>query len=236
MPARTTANAQGMHSRAEATGTTTAPPHRMLTSYPVHYTIVPPATRSRLQLLIRLIAFCAIGTLGLSFGAVFLFAFLALPAYAASRMSARGATAGDYVTKDGPAVLRSLRWLAAISAWTGLIADDLPSHSPDETVHLEVDGTPHPTPGSVLMRVITGIPSAIVLGILCWVGVFVWMWAALTILISERVGVGAFSYLAGLQRWSIRLLVYQAGLVDEYPPFSFADQPAASLPTARVTT
>ncbi len=65
------------------------------------------------------------------------------------------------------------------------------------------------------------------LAILCWIGVFVWLWAALSILLFERVGPDAFGYLVGLQRWSIRLLAYQASLVDEYPPFSFTEPPAA---------
>ncbi len=52
---------------------------------------------------------------------------------------------------------------------------------------------------------------------------FVWAWAALSILLWERVGPGAFDYLVGLQRWSIRLLAYQASLVDEYPPFSLSE-------------
>jgi len=80
----------------------------------------------------------------------------------------------------------------------------------------------------VLVRVITGLPSALALGFLCWIGVFVWMWAALTILFAERVGPGALAYLTGLQRWSVRLLVYQAGLVDAYPPFSLSDRPVAN--------
>jgi hypothetical protein len=100
-------------------------------------------------------------------------------------------------------------------------------------VTLEIQRTALPTPSSALWRVVTGLPSALVLAILCWIGVVVWLWAALTVLFTERVGRGAFNYLVGLQRWSIRLLAYQASLVDEYPPFSFSDVPPASLPTAR---
>ena len=42
-----------------------------------------------------------------------------------------------------------------------------------------------------------------------------------------------YRYLVGLQRRSIRLPVYQASLVDEYPPFSFADTPTNVVPGAR---
>jgi hypothetical protein len=208
-----------------------------MSTYPVHYHVVPPAGFSRLQLLVRFVAFIALGMLGLSFGAFFCFFYLALPAYAASRLIAHGAEPRKYLTEDGPRLIGVLRWFAALGAWTGLVAEQLPSRSPDETIRIEVEPAASvPTPGSVLVRVITSIPSAFVLGILCSIGVFVWTWAALSILFAERIGPGAFAYLTGLQRWSVRLLAYQAGLVDVYPPFSFSDLPPAALPVARAVS
>jgi len=82
-------------------------------TYPVRYSVAPPGTFTRLQLLVRLLAFVALGTLGLSFGAVFCFAYLILPAYAASRLISEPTR---YVPEDGPRVVAVLRWLAAISA------------------------------------------------------------------------------------------------------------------------
>src|SRR5690606_8528032 len=205
-------------------------------SYPVHYSVERPLRFSRINLLIRVVAFLAIGVLGLSFGTVFLFAYLAFPVIAASRL-AGAAEPGAYLQKDGPRVVAALRWLAAICAWAGLVAERLPTRSPAETVTLELDETWHrtATPSSAIWRIVAGLPSALVLAILGWLGAFVWLWAALSILFTERVGPGAFNYLVGLQRWSIRLLAYQASLVDEYPPFSFSD-PAPELPAARATT
>lgn len=202
-----------------------------MTPYPVHYSVPIPQAFTRLQLLIRLIAFAVLGLLGLSFGALFVAAYVALPAYAASRIAGQGGAA--YVEIDGRGVLAALRWLAAVSAWAGLIVEEPPLSSPDEAVHLEIEGRPLPTAGSALWRLVTGLPSALALAILCWLGVLVWLWAALSVLLSERVGERAWSYLVGLQRWSIRLLAYQASLVDEYPPFSFADA-APRLPTATI--
>ena len=206
----------------------------MTSTYPVRYSVEHPPHFSRIGLLVRAVAFLALGMLGLSFGAVFFFAYLILPVAAASRLSG-GRDPQAYLREDGPRVMGALRWLAAHSAWAGLSAERLPGRSPDETVTIELEEAPHraATSGSAIWRVITGIPSALVLAVLCWFGVFVWLWAALSILISERVGSGAFQYLVGLQRWSLRLLAYQASLVDEYPPFSFSD-PAPSLPAARV--
>jgi hypothetical protein len=202
-----------------------------MTPYPVRYSVTRPDQFSRFQLLLRLIAFCAIGMLGVSFGAVFAAAYVGLPAFAASRIAAVGGA--SYVERDGRRVMSMLRWLAAVNAWAGLIAESPPLSAPDEAVRLELEGRPLPTAGSALWRLITGLPSAFALAVLCWLGVVVWMWAALTILLSERVGERAFEYLVGLQRWSIRLLAYQASLVDEYPPFSLAEAPPL-LPAARV--
>jgi len=207
----------------------------MTSTYPVHYSVEHPPHFSRVGLLVRVVAFIALGMIGLSFGAIFSFAFLMLPVIAACRL-AGGRDPQAYRREDGPRIMGALRWLAAISAWASLTAERLPGSSADEIVRLELaleDAPPRATtPGSAIWRVITGIPSAIVLAVLGWIGMFVWAWAALSILLWERVGPGAFGYLVGLQRWSIRLLAYQASLVDEYPPFSLSEA-AQPLPTAR---
>lgn len=184
----------------------------MTAIYPVHYTVEPVAGFSRVQLLVRFAAFVALGLVGLSFGAVFAFAYFALPVLAAVRPASRG------VALDG------LRWFGAISAWTGLTTDHLPQSRADETVHVALDAEPPITaPRTAILRILTGLPSALVLAVLCWIGAFVWLWAALSILVTERVGEGARGYLVGLQRWSVRLLAYQGSLVDDYPPFSLRE-------------
>jgi hypothetical protein len=204
----------------------------MSPTYPVHYSIERPTRFTRIQLLIRILVFCVLGIIGVSFGLAFMVGYMALPVFAAARLTSRGDKPHAYIETDGPHVIALLRWFAAISAWAGLIAEELPRRAPEETVRIDVEADAHPTPGSALIRLITGLPSAFVLALLGWLGVFVWLWAALSVLFRERVGAGTFNYLVGLQRWSIRLLAYQASLVDEYPPFSFEDKPL-ELPTAR---
>lgn len=207
----------------------------MSATYPVHYQVERPLRFTRVQLLIRVVAFLALGMIGLSFGAVFVCAYLALPVLAAVRISGRGAEA--YVRDDRPHVLRGVRWFAAVSAWMGLITDQLPSKTPEETVTIEIESTERvsPTPSSAVWRVVMGLPSAVALGGLGFIGGFVWVWAALSILVVQRVGAGAFHFLVGLQRWSIRLLAYQASLVDDYPPFAFSDLQAPTMPAAHLT-
>lgn len=195
--------------------------------YPVRYRVDYPNQLTRLQLLIRLAAFCALAILGISAGAVLGFAFLALPVFAAIRLNNRGPS--DYLSEDGPRLARLLGWFAAVNAWAGLTTDRLPAQSPDETVRLEIEARGRPTPASAMWRILYGLPSALVLAFLTWLGGLVWLWTAVRILVSGRIGPVAFEYLVGLQRWHVRLLAYQASLVDEYPPFSFADQPPTSL-------
>ena len=199
--------------------------------YPVHYSVERPERCSRLQLGLRLIAFLALGAVGLSFGLVFVFAYLALPVFAASRLAATDRE--HYANEDAPRLLRALHWFAAISGWAGLVVEQLPGRRPDESLQLTIDGSGHADGSAVAWRVVKGLPSAFVLVLLLFLGWFVWMWAALSILLTERIGPGAFRYLVGLQRWSVRLLAYQGGLIDDYPPFSFSDQPPI-LPPARV--
>lgn len=204
----------------------------MSAPYPVHYSVESPPRFSRVQLVGRFVAFAALGALGTSFGAVFACFYLLLPAYAASRLATHADDPSRYTTEDAPRVAKLLRWCAALSAWTGLVAENLPGTAPEDTIQIEVRPRPAASPGTALLRIILGIPSALVLGVLCSFGVLVWLWAAITILVGERVGPHAFHYLVGLQRWSVRLLAYQGSLVDEYPPFSFSDSPVAVPATA----
>ncbi len=205
-----------------------------MTTYPVHYDVHRPERSTRLQLAVRIVALLVVAALGVSFGAVLLFAYVALPVLAAIRVSA-AAGPDAYVNEDGPKIRKALHWFAAILAWTGLTAERLPAHSPDETVAFAIEGGgARPTAASAIVRLITGIPSALVLALLGVLGALVWLWAALSILFVERVGDGAFRYLVGLQRWTLRLFTYQASLVEPYPPYSFSEAPPPELPTGRV--
>lgn len=198
-----------------------------MTFYPVHFNVERAPRFTRFQLLLRIAAFVVLGMVGLSFGSFFCIAYVGLPVFAAIRLSALDSS-DAYCRQDGPRVIRGLYWFASVCAWAGLVAERLPAHQPGETVLLAIDDTSHAvTPGSALLRLLSGLPSALVLMLLGWIGIVVWLWTALSILFAEKVGPAAFDYLVGLQRWSVRLLAYQACLVDEYPPFSLSDTPGA---------
>lgn len=192
--------------------------------HPVHYSVDRPERFTRLQLLIRVLAFIVLGIVGLSLGLVFMAAYLGLPLFAAARLSGRPEP-GSYLDEDGPRLTRLLSWFAAVYSWFGLVSVRLPDRTPGEVVRVEIERGGQPTTASALWRLLLGLPSALALWLLSLIGCLVWLWAAITILLHERVGGGAFDFLAGLQRWAVRLLAYQASLIDEYPPFSFDDVP-----------
>ncbi len=203
------------------------------TLYPVRYRVEKPARFMRLQLLIRLLAFVVLGLLGLSLGLLFWAAYIGLAVFAAARLSGPRDPAA-YMAQDGPRVLRGLTWFAAVLAWLGLVTDRLPDGSPQEVVRIDIELSGSPTAASALWRLLIGLPSALVLCLLGVIGWFVWVWAALSVLVNERVGDAALAYLTGLQRWTVRLLAYQASLVEAYPPFSFGEPPPQQLPAGPV--
>jgi hypothetical protein len=203
------------------------------TAYPVRYHVEKSSRFKRLHLLLRLLAFVVLGLLGLSLGLLFWAAYLGLAIFAAARLSDRRDPAA-YMEQDGSRVLRGLTWFAAVFAWLGLVTDRLPDGSPQEVVRIEIERSGSPTAASALKRLLIGLPSALVLCLLGAIGWFVWVWAALCVLVNERVGDFALAYLTGLQRWTVRLLAYQASLVETYPPFSFEESPPQQLPAGPV--
>jgi hypothetical protein len=196
--------------------------------YPVHYLVAKPGTFTRVQLALRVAVFIVIGLVGLSVSLLLLLAYVGFAAFAALRLGGGGNAQDLYLEDDRPRILRALTWLGAVFAWLGLVTDRLPQRAPEELVRIEIDREARPTEltsASALWRLLTGLPSALVLALLYVVGAFVWLWSALRILVEERVGDTAHAYLTGVQRWTIRLLAYQASLIDEYPPFDFGEEP-----------
>ena len=106
-----------------------------------------------------------------------------------------------------------LRWVVSVIAYMWMLTDRIPG-SAETTVRFEVERSGTPTTGSALLRILTAIPSACVLGLLTFVSVIVWIIAAIWILIAETYPESLYGYQRGIVRWTARLLVYFASLVD----------------------
>jgi hypothetical protein len=197
--------------------------------YPIQLEVSSPRRFDRIQLLIRIAVSMFLGWLGITLGWLTCALFFAVPLVAAAMISTRGADL--YLRDTAPRLWRAFRWLFAFGAYMLLITDRIPvDESTPVTSDLRTSG--HPSVGSALLRLVTSIPSAFVLGFLGIVACILWLVAAASILIGRTVPTSILDFQTGFLRWHARLLAYHASFVEEYPPFSFGDR--STLPTARM--
>lgn len=192
-------------------------------TYPVQIEAASPLRFDRVQLALRLVIAIALGWVGISAGWLGCALFLALPVVAAVAISTRGAQA--YLDDTGPKVWRVVSWLLAFSAYMLLLTDRFPAGEPTG-VQIQIRPDGRPTTGSALLRLITSLPSGVVLALLGFVSSVLFVIGAVTILIDQQVPGWILGFQRGVLRWQARLAAYHASLVDEYPPFSFEADPA----------
>jgi hypothetical protein len=187
-----------------------------MTDYPVHLEVTSPRRFDRLQLLLRIVFAIVLGWVGITMGWVVWGLFLVLPVVAAIAISS---TRMRYFEDVAPQVWRVLTWLLQLSAYMMLLVDRFPTGEDD--VHIDVRFTGRPTASSALVRLVTSIPSGFMLAILWFVSSVLWLWGALTILMSTMVPEWLLRFQRGVLRWQARLVAYHASMIEEYPRFSF---------------
>jgi hypothetical protein len=184
-----------------------------MNAYPTRVEVHSPENFSRTQLLLRIAIGIVLSWSRITVGWLAWALYFMLPVIAAIAVSAR---------TDGPRLMqqtwRVVRWLLAFWAYMFLLVDRLPTDSADVKVEVESSGTP--TVGSALVRIVTAIPSAFVLGILWAVGWILWIIAAVAVLVAARVPHGILAYQRGVLRWNANLAAYLSSRVSEYPPFA----------------
>jgi hypothetical protein len=201
----------------------------MTRAYPVQAEVSSPPRFERTQLVIRLLFAIVLGWIGITAGWLMWVLYGALPLVAAITISARGAD--HYVLSTGPQLMRVLTWLLQLSAYMALLVDRFPLGG-EHPVRIQAVVTARPTIGSALLRLVTSIPSGLVLVLLSLVGSVLWLIAALYVLVAERVPESILAFLRGLLRWQARLVAYHASIVDEYPPFAFDTEEGHEAPLA----
>lgn len=189
--------------------------------HPVTIDVRRPEHFAREQLALRVVLFVLFGWLGISFGAVFFAFYIALPAYAAIALTNDGPE--QFRVRSTPGIVSVLRWALAVYAYFALLTDRLPTREPPSEVALDVRPTGSPTVGSALLRILTGIPSALVLMILMCVSMILWLIAFVLVLATHDYPRALYDFQLGILRWIARLFAYQAALVEEYPPFALSD-------------
>jgi Domain of unknown function (DUF4389) len=186
-------------------------------SYPVAFDVERPATFQRAHVFLRVALLVVIGWITHPVGLL----WLGPPVVAAILISQTGSR--RYLDEHGPAVTRVLGWILALVAYLALLTDRLPRRD-GQTVRYQVERSASPTVGSALLRILSAIPSVIVLALLIFVGAIVWLLAAVCVLIDEGYPDSMWRLLLGIVRWQARLLAYLASLVDRYPPFTLETQ------------
>ena len=205
----------------------------MTNDYPVRIELHSPASFERMQLLVRILLAIMFGWVGITVGWVVCVLYGALPLVAAIAISLRG---GAYNQEElGGRTWRALAWLLRLCAYMMLLVDRFPAERRDD-IEIELHPSGLPTVGAALLRLLTSLPSAFVLGVLWFVGGFVWVIAAIFLLATERVPPALLAYQRGVLRWNARLVAYHASLVDEYPPFELDTHDAGTThePAAHV--
>jgi hypothetical protein len=87
-------------------------------------------------------------------------AYLVIPPVAGLHLAHR--PAADYLRDDGPRVVAALEWLVWLRAF-GMLVVDRPPLAGEGPVRLALTPAGPPTAGSALLRLVTGLPAALVL-------------------------------------------------------------------------
>jgi hypothetical protein len=180
--------------------------------YPVAFDVVRPPRFQRAHVFLRIAVLVVIGWIAHPIGLL----WIGVPVVAAVLISRnRGRS---YVDEEGPTVARILGWIVELGAYLALVTDRLPGEGAGVSFRVERSGA-QPTIGGALLRIVSVIPSLIVLALLTFVGGIVWMIAVVCVLVSETYPEGMWKFMLGLVRWEACVLAYLASLVDRYPPF-----------------
>ena len=203
-----------------------------MADYAATFNIQKPEKFDRVQLALRVLIAIVLSIIGGAIGWLFGLVYLILPVLAAIFISQKAAE--KFISEDSSRMTGWIRWVLAIYSYLALLTDRVPTEKPEEVVDYEVTPGGEPTVGSALLRLIFSIPSAIVLGLLTIVGVFIWVIAAVFVLFQEDYPRGLYDFNLGVMRWQARLLAYHASLVDEYPPFALdtGEEGASAAPPA----
>jgi Domain of unknown function (DUF4389)/zinc-ribbon domain len=114
------------------------------------------------------------------------------------------------------------RFSTRVTAYLALLDDRYPSTDETQSVHLELerpDGE-RLSRGLPLIKWLLAIPHYIVLLFLSIAAFFVIIFAWFAILFTGRYPRGAFDFVVGVFRWSLRVEAYAFLLItDQYPPF-----------------
>ena len=195
-------------------------------AYPATFNVTLPEQFDKAQVVLRVVIVIVLSVLQIG-NIIFGGAYLLLPVLAAILIAQKGPAQYLEEAEKGPT--KWLRYLLSFYSYMALATDKISTSAPEEVVDLNVEPNGSPSVGSALLRIILAIPHAIVLALLGIIFAICWIVAAIAILINGTYPEWAANFIRGYLRWTARVMVYMASLVDEYPPFSFEGGDAGAL-------
>jgi len=199
-----------------------------MAAYPVVFGLVRPERFDRMHVLLRFAVFAVLAMFGICVGHVGSMVYFLLPVVVAVLVSRRGAF--GYMAEDAPRVARALQWILGAFAYLALLTDRLPTAETDGPIRFEVHPESTPTVAGALLRLVTSIPLAIVLGVLGIIASIVMGIASLFVLFTERQPAQLFDFQCAVMRLSARFFAYHASFVDRYPPLTLEPGPSTPAP------
>ena len=120
--------------------------------------------------------------------------------------------------------LELTRFSTRVAAYFALMDDQYPSTDEQQSVHLDLDrpDAAQLSRGLPLIKWLLAIPHYIILFVLGIALFFTLIFVWFAILFTGKYPRGAFNFVVGVFRWSLRVEAYAFILTtDRYPPFSF---------------
>ena len=93
-------------------------------------------------------------------------------------------------------------------------------------IQVELDYPPRQSRLVTFFKYILVLPHYIVLAFLMLFAAVAIIISFFAVLVTGRYPAGLYSFVSGVQRWSLRVLGYFLLLTDRYPPFSLEDDPS----------
>ena len=186
-------------------------------TYPTRIAVELPERYDRWQVALRLLIACGLGALHQRLGGMFGVLYLVLPGLAAVLITQR--TGPGYLERDAGWLSSALEWLLGLYAYMLFVTDRCPLERATRPLHLTITPRGEPTLSDALLRLLTSVPHAFLLGLLSIVSCCASLVMALTVLTGAHVPGSLRDFQLGLVGWTARALAYHSALVDEYPPF-----------------
>ena len=191
---------------------------------PFRLEVDAPERYARVQVLLRALVLVVLTMLCQSGLGLWALAYAALPLLAAVLIDRHGSA--GYLERAAPQLLGSFEWLAGLVAYMLFVTDRLPLGSAERPLRIRARAHGQPSVRSALGRLVTSLPHFALIALVMVICSLLCVFAALSVLLSERFSEGLRSFQQEIVAWIARVLVYHASLVPAFPPLDVRAKPS----------